>query len=247
MNTSQIAIDSACRRCGTCCRKGGPALHLEDRALVESGRIPLKDLVTIRTGEMVHENVKNRLTPASGDIIKIRGTGDRWTCCYLGDDNSCGIYDDRPMECRILECRAPEAFLAAYEKDRLTREHLLAGAEGLWPLVQEHEQRCDMVLLRRLFNGFSKEESQLYLRRISDIVQYDRELRAVLTESGRVDPALFDFLFGRPVADIIYMFGYRLQQDGSGERLVKLHTGAVLRSAGGPTCQQSGENCVRVF
>jgi hypothetical protein len=214
---------------------------------LDSGRIPLRDLFTIRPGEMVHENVQNRLMPAHSDIIKIRGTGDRWTCCYLGADNGCGIYEDRPVECRVLECRSPEAFLAIYETDRLTREHLLSGGVDLWRLVQEHDQRCDMVLLRRLFDGFSKDESAVYLRRISEIVQYDRELRAVLSESGRVDPALFDFLFGRPVADILHMFGYRLDQQGPRQQLVRLATGTVLRSAGGPPCQQQDGDCVRVF
>lgn len=247
MNIPNAANEGTCRRCGTCCRRGGPALHLEDRGLVESGRIPLSDLFTIRPGEMVHENVRNRLVPAPSDIVKIRGTGDRWTCCYLGADNSCGIYDDRPMECRVLECRSPDSFLAVYEKDRLTRAHLLSGRTDVWHLVREHEERCDMVLLRRLFDGFSKEESGLYLRRIADIVQYDRELRAVLTESGRVPPALFDFLFGRPVADILHMFGYRLDHHGDRQRLVRLAKGTVLRSAGGPPCRQGETDCVRVF
>ena len=215
--------------------------------LLESGRVPLRDLFTIRPGEMVHENVKSQLAPAPSDIIKVKGTGERWTCRYLGTDNGCGIYDDRPLECRVLECRAPEAFLAVYEKDRLSRKDVIGGTGDLWSLVQEHEQRCDMVLLRRLINGFSKDEGAVYLRRITDIVQYDRELRAVLTESGRVDPALFDFLFGRPVADLLHMFGYRLRLDDGRPRLVRRTTGTVLRSAGGPPCQQTEPNCVRAF
>lgn len=247
MSNSKTVTDGICRRCGTCCRRGGPALHLEDRALVESGRIPLSDLFTIRPGEMIHENVRNRLMPAPSDIIKIRGTDDCWACRYLEADNGCGIYGERPMECRVLECRSPESFLAVYEKDRLTRAHLLSGSADLWQLVREHEERCDMVLLRRLFDGFSKEESRLYLRRISDIIQYDRELRAVLTESGRVDPALLDFLFGRAVTDILYMFGFRLDHHGDRQRLVRLSKGTVLRSAGGPPCQQGETDCVRVF
>ena len=239
--------DALCRRCGTCCRRGGPALHHEDRGLVDSGRILLRDLFTIRPGEMIHENVKHRLTPAPSDIIKIKGTGGRWVCCYLGADNGCGIYDDRPMECRLLECRAPEAFLAVYETGRLTREDLIGGSGELWSLIQDHAQRCDLVLLRRLFNGFAKDESAVYLRRITDVIQYDRQLRAVLAESGRVDPALFDFLFGRPVADLLHMFGYRLTSNKEKPRLVRLTGGTVLRSAGGPPCQQEAANCVRVF
>lgn len=239
--------NAPCRRCGTCCRRGGPALHREDMDLVESGRIPLRDLFTIRPGEMVHENVKNQLAPAPSDIIKVKGTEGRWVCRYLSADNGCDIYEDRPMECRVLECRAPEAFLAVYEKDRLTREDLIGKAGNVWSLIEEHEQRCDMVLLRRLFNGFSKDEGAVYLRRITDVVQYDRELRAVLAESGRVDPALFDFLFGRPVADLLHMFGYRLRSNDGKPRLSRLSTGVVLRSAGGPPCQQSETNCVRAF
>jgi Fe-S-cluster containining protein len=237
---------TTCRCCGTCCRRGGPALHLDDLELVESGRIPIADLFTIRPGELVHENVKNQLVPATGDIIKIKGRGGRWACCYLGADNMCGIYDDRPLECRVLECWAPEAVVAVYDKDRLSRKDVVGRIEGLWELIAEHEQRCDLVLLRRLFDGFSKEESDVYLRRISEIVQYDRELRGVLAESGRIDAEWLDFLFGRPVADLLHMFGYALQTVDGRQRLVKKTTGPVLRSAGGPPCQQGGGNCVRV-
>ena len=50
---------SECVRCGTCCGKGGPAFHHEDKMLIEQGIILSKHLYTIRAGEPVYDNVTN--------------------------------------------------------------------------------------------------------------------------------------------------------------------------------------------
>ena len=93
------AASAACRQCGTCCRKGGPALHKEDRHLVMDGLIPAEALYTIRAGEPVQDNVAGRRSYADTDIIKIKGKGDGWCCRFLDDESSrCTIYDRRPAE-----------------------------------------------------------------------------------------------------------------------------------------------------
>lgn len=58
----------SCRRCGTCCIKGGPSLHREDLPLVEEGRIRVQDLVCIRSGEMAYD-------PRRGAAVRTSGTG----------------------------------------------------------------------------------------------------------------------------------------------------------------------------
>ncbi|MFZ5564956.1 MAG: YkgJ family cysteine cluster protein, partial [Thermodesulfobacteriota bacterium] len=92
---------TACARCGTCCGKGGPAFHACDRPILESGRISLADIYTIRTGEPVFDNVAGRLDTAPEDIIKIRSV-DGGTAClfYRPDGHACSVYENRPMECR---------------------------------------------------------------------------------------------------------------------------------------------------
>ena len=60
-----------CHRCGTCCEKGGPSLHREDRPMIDDGRIPARCLFTIRRGERVRDNVKGTLVPLSEEVIKI--------------------------------------------------------------------------------------------------------------------------------------------------------------------------------
>ncbi len=68
----QRGKEDVCHRCGTCCEKGGPALHHGDKALVEEGRIPAKYLFTIRKGEPAHDNVKGNTLFAQTDLIKIK-------------------------------------------------------------------------------------------------------------------------------------------------------------------------------
>ncbi len=58
---------NTCLRCGTCCEKGGPGLHQEDRMLIEKGQIPAKYLYAIRKGERVYDNVKGCLVAAGSD------------------------------------------------------------------------------------------------------------------------------------------------------------------------------------
>ncbi|MBT8367361.1 MAG: YkgJ family cysteine cluster protein, partial [Deltaproteobacteria bacterium] len=90
-----------CTRCGTCCQKGGPSFHQEDRMLIDKGVIPARCLFTIRRGESAYDNVKGCLMPVDSDIIKIKGKEGTWTCIFFDAHNKgCSIYSHRPLECR---------------------------------------------------------------------------------------------------------------------------------------------------
>ena len=85
-----------CKRCGTCCTSGGPALHTEDLALVRAGRLPLAQLITIRSGEIAHNPLTNSLQPVKKELVKISGVGRQWNCCYFDpEEKGCTIYDKR--------------------------------------------------------------------------------------------------------------------------------------------------------
>ena len=77
---------SSCRRCGTCCKKGGPAFHLADRAIIEKGAIQLKHLTTIREGEPAWDNVSGGVLPAPTDIIKIKSRPGGRTCVFYDEE-----------------------------------------------------------------------------------------------------------------------------------------------------------------
>jgi len=222
---------SQCQRCGTCCRKGGPTLHLEDQALVESGRIPLKHLFTIRQGEPAFDNVAGVIAPAVTDIIKLKGIweGSEVCCFYDPGPKGCRIYADRPSECRALKCWDTQEIESLYNCRRLTRRRLLSRVEGLWDMVQDHQQRCDYGhvadLAADLKRTSSAAESQ---KKLLELIRYDESLRQITCEKAGLDPEMLPFLFGRPLSFTIEMFQLKLK-----------HTeqGTVLRPVG-PSHQQ---------
>jgi Fe-S-cluster containining protein len=221
MNQPTATI-SGCRQCGTCCRQGGPALHLEDRELVASGKIPLQNLFTIRRGEPAYDNVTGTIAPAVTDIIKLKGAspGKDVCCFYESAGKACGIYDHRPEECRVLECWDTRPIEALYRCRRLERRHLLVETAGVWELIQEHQQRCDYGdvadLAARLKQTSSSEEPH---SRLLELIRYDESLRQVTLERTGWNPELLHFLFGRPLSFTIQMFKLKLSKTGSGLRL----------------------------
>ncbi|OQX19408.1 MAG: hypothetical protein BWK80_36955 [Desulfobacteraceae bacterium IS3] len=186
---------SSCRRCGTCCKKGGPSFHSEDRFLIEDGLILSKHLYTIRKGETVHDNIKGCLCPTESEIIKIKGKHGRWTCVFFDEhENGCEIYDNRPAECRALKCWDTRDIEKIYACNRLSRKDLLSEIKGLWELIQDHESRCSYRKLRQLLKQSVENKDEIQL-----MLAYDKEIRAVASEKGRIDPEMTDFLFGRPM------------------------------------------------
>lgn len=207
-----------CQRCGECCRRGGPAFHPIDRPLIEKGLIPAACLYTIRPGEPVHDNVAGRLAFAEADIIKIKGRGDDWTCCFLAaDGHRCTIYQDRPAECRCMQCWDTREIEALYQQERLSRHDLLSAAEGLWELIVHHEERCAYRRLKelgaRLAAARVAETREKAMAAIRDMVRYDESLRQLLVEQGRAQADMLDFLLGRPLVRTLPGFHIQVNRD----------------------------------
>ena len=206
----------SCRRCGTCCKKGGPALHADDRDLVESGRIPLKDLYTIRRGELVRDNVRGTLQPLDAEIIKIKARQEgAWTCRYFDDpDGRCRIYASRPVECRALQCWDTGKLERMYTQGRLQRKNLLKAVDGLWDVIDDHDRRCSYESLGRLIRRIKTDGNQADADSVLEILQYDAEIRNLVVERAGLDPEILDFLLGRPLAETVHQFGIRLEHAG---------------------------------
>jgi Fe-S-cluster containining protein len=202
----------SCRRCGTCCKKGGPTLHKVDRPLVERGDILLKELFTIRAGEMAYDNVRNERVTVAGDHIKLKGTGDRWTCCRYDDTSSaCRDYEHRPLECRRLKCWDTAELEKIYGRDLLSREDLLANVAGLWDLVSDHQRRCSYEAARRLIEQMNGGRAKDARSSLLKMVQYDIEIRRLVADRGGGVAGMLEFLFGRPMSDTLKAEGLNLK------------------------------------
>ncbi|MBW2711306.1 MAG: YkgJ family cysteine cluster protein [Deltaproteobacteria bacterium] len=210
-----------CRRCGTCCKKGGPSFHIEDKVLVEKGIILSRHLYTIRKGELSFDNVKECILPASTEIIKIKGRKGSWTCVFFDEkNNECTIYDTRPMECRVLKCWDTREIEKIYAKNRLTRKDLISSIEGLWDLVEDHQKQCAYDMLTLFIDALNKDKKDVALKGILEIIEHDKKIRELVVRKAGLESDLTDFLFGRPITETIKMYGLKIEKDGDKYLLV---------------------------
>lgn len=198
---------TACLCCGTCCVKGGPALHLQDLPLLQSGQIPLKDLLTLRKGELAHNPVTDRVQPVSCELVKLKGTGADWTCCYFDSSSKrCSIYDHRPSTCTLLKCWEPDGLLEMVEKETLTRLDILGQDHPLATAILEHEELCpcpDMALLQQQGQtGFATMAAQL-----EQLVNADIGFRNTIVARENLAVSEELFYFGRPLFQLLRPLG----------------------------------------
>ncbi len=212
--------NSECIRCGTCCEKGGPGFHIEDRMLIDKGVIPSRYLYTIRKGELAHDNVKGCLKSVESDIIKIKGKEDTWVCIFFDEINKgCIIYNDRPRECRALKCWDTRELEQIYATTRLTRKDLVSGVNGLWDLIEDHQARCDYKKIQTLIKELNGGQNIHARRKLLEIIRYDAEIRNLVISRGGLDADMLDFLFGRPLTKTLGNYGIKIQQEGTKIRL----------------------------
>jgi len=211
---STVAIND-CMRCGTCCEKGGPGFHREDRMLIETGGIASKYLYTIRRGEYAYDNVKGCLVPVGSDIIKIKGREGSWACIFFeADKKTCSIYDDRPLECRALKCWDTAELEQIYDHNRLSRKDILAQVNGLWELIEDHQARCDYANIKILIGDIDGPQRERARQKLVEIIQYDAEIRKLVVEKGGLKSEMLDFIFGRPLTETLSGYGINVRQEG---------------------------------
>ncbi len=222
-----------CRRCGTCCKKGGPALHGADLPLLSSGHLPRRQLVTLRRGETVRENVSGGLVILDCEMVKIAGTGSSWTCSlYHHDHRACLIHAHRPVECQALSCEAPEALAAIYASDRLTRADIIGRDGALWELITFHEQTFPATtacaLARAAVPGVpgatacaatpgapgaaarpEVSHPEEALLQLAEMIDREHAFRAAIKERTQATEAELDFYFGRSLAVLAQAYGLR--------------------------------------
>lgn len=201
---------SECIRCGTCCKKGGPSFHIIDKHLIEKGIILFKHLYTIRQGEPAFDNVKGNLFCVPSDIIKIKSCKNSRACIFFNTkDRRCEIYEERPAECRLLNCRDTQDIEAFYDRDRLTRKDLLSGIEGLWELIEAHQMRCDYERVGYFVENLKGDKKEEALEGLSEMLDDDRRLRSLIAEKKGLDSEIIVFLFGYPLTETLKRFSLK--------------------------------------
>lgn len=205
-----------CIRCGTCCRKGGPVLHYEDKKILATHHEIYPHLVTIRRGELTYNPVREVVEQAHHEMIKISGRDDSWTCFfYRQDDASCMIYDHRFLECRLLKCWQPEDVMGIVGRNLLCRSDIINHHDPVLEVIQMHEKECSLPELKRLADEVSTgTENADALKRVSERLQQDFAIRSYAFSNLGLNRDFEFFIFGRPLRDILRDFGlsFRISQ-----------------------------------
>ena len=208
---------ATCRRCGTCCRKGGPALHVQDLPLFQGeGALDLSLIVTLRPGEWALDQPRGRVLPLAAEVLKLCGDASGQGCALLDQATSaCTLYKRRPAECRALSCRDTAALAAMYEKGRLTRADLLPVGHGLLAVLAEHEALVPATRIRPLAYALCSggQEALDAEEALTRMALSDRAFRKGLAERAHVGPELHDFLLGRDIGVLFAAAGLILRSD----------------------------------
>jgi Fe-S-cluster containining protein len=227
MTDPTAPAEPVCRRCGTCCQKGGPALHTADMHLLEGpGALSLSVVVTLRAGELAYDQLKGRLLPLESEVLKLRGPGSAnseritggsgWACpLLLQPDNACALYERRPAECRSLSCLDTAPLAAMYETDRLARADLLPAGHGLLAVMAEHEALVPVARIAPLAAALCAggQESLDAQEELVRMALADRAFRTGLAERANIGPEFHEFFLGRDAAMLFAAAGLSLRAD----------------------------------
>ncbi|MCL1981148.1 MAG: YkgJ family cysteine cluster protein [Proteobacteria bacterium] len=214
-------MSAACRRCGTCCQQGGPALHGPDLALIRDGWLHPDNLITIRQGELALQPLTVEPELVVREFLKLAGQGGSWCCLWYDQAvKGCRCYDHRPMACGLLDCTAPGPLLAVAGVDLLTRFDCLSPDDPLVELMREHEHHCpcpDLEALRRDLR--EPRIGREHLVEIEDAVGRDLRFREQAAGSLQLSLARELFAFGRPLFQLLLPLGIQIHDTPAGIRL----------------------------
>lgn len=187
---------NTCRRCGTCCRKGGPALHEADLGLLQ--HIPMTDLACLRRGEPAFDPRKGGLEPLGHELLKIRGKEGGWECVYFSPQpTECSIYGHRPLECRSLSCSDTGEIFVAMDTPVITRRDIVPPDTALWECIAEHEKLFPVSEAMCLASERAK--GARVTQELGRMISREQHFRQALADKvGARDTDLWAY-FGRPL------------------------------------------------
>jgi len=212
----------ACVQCGECCRMGSPTLHLEDIPLLQSGKIPWDQLITLRKGEPARSPFDGKPFILTEDKIKVREKEGLRECVFLTSQTAdeaavCSIYNDRPLQCRAQACWDPIPARETADMPFLLRENIFAGVDLLLKIMGEHESRCGFEALSSAFEEINRSNGE-NVNEVLELLSYEDHFRQFVSERFNIPSESMDLLLGRSFAQMTTLFGFRVSCEPDGTR-----------------------------
>lgn len=212
---NKTSLRRSCIRCGNCCSTSTPSLHRDDLPLITNGFIPRTRLYTIRRGELVWDNVEQKLVQAPAELLKVKEKQGKRECVFHDPQPStCIIYPHRPVQCRALKCWDTAEFEEVFAGPKLTRSDLIQDPVVLG-LIKEHDGRCSYGRMEELVKRIPT-EGETAVKEIIKVLRFDTELRPFMARKLDLPLDGMDFLLGRPLIQTIVMFGLKVKREPDG-------------------------------
>ncbi len=209
-----------CVGCGECCRRSSPTLYAEDLELVQEKLMPLAQLLTLRRGEAVRSPFKKEPFHLEAECIKVRESPETQACVFFDTGEcTCGIYENRPMQCRAQACWDTSIAEELAEEPKLTRQELFASLEDLTRLLDEHDRRCSFTHLRKVFEDLDPEKSES-IDAVIDAVAFEDHFRHFVAEQLSLPSDSLDLFFGRSFIELVKLFGFKVEKDADGSNIL---------------------------
>ncbi|OQY46137.1 MAG: hypothetical protein B6240_07730 [Desulfobacteraceae bacterium 4572_87] len=215
-----------CVRCGECCLAAGPTLQKTDLPLFFDRVLKKAQLYTIRTGELVRDNINDTLKFADHEMIKLKELETGKGCIlHDGAKKACTIYDDRPSQCRAFACWDDSEFKQIFSGAKATREDLIRDP-NLLRLITAHEKTCDYQVISDYVKQI-RQEGDAAIMEVLKILQYDQKIRLLTKGKLGIDTLEMDLLYGRPLTKTIFMFGLKVVPEADGSFLLTTESESI--------------------
>lgn len=189
--------------------KGGPVLHNDDKKILLSRHAGYQHLITIRKDELALNPVKNRIEPSEMELIKVKGRGKDWSCCFYDEkESACKIYEHRFLECRLLKCWDISDLISIIGKDTLVRRDIINHDDPILLIIEIHERECPYSQINKLIYALreEKDKSKIFAK-LNDFINKDIAIRSYALSELGLKPEFESFIFGRRLFDILSACG----------------------------------------
>jgi Fe-S-cluster containining protein len=177
-------------------------------------------LITFRKGEHVYDNVQDQILPLDQELVRIRSKPGTPACFFYDHfQRSCGIYAQRPLECRLFACWDPTDLVQAYARDRIQRLDLIPAHSGLGQLIKDHEQMCPWNRVLELVPNLRQNPDSAEGMEIAKILKMDLGLRQALRDRAGADEVVLEFILGRSMVSVLPSLGLEAATTGNGFHL----------------------------
>lgn len=138
------------------------------------------------------------------ELVKLRGQYGSWACIFYDESKGCTIYENRPLECRVLTCWDEGPITGLFLQDLLSRESLIPTGSILSEIMEAYDRafptRTVFGLLRSLAEPSHPPSISAELEQLS---RADETFRQTAVSSLGIPEDSLPFFFGRPIAEIL--------------------------------------------